>query len=101
MGLSGRAVLLRFERLTDAHNNYLLMFLSSTRWVALRLEVITNLVTLSVALFVAFGTTSVSHSYKAMALSFVLQVRTAGARSGRGQARGARGIDYISGFGRR
>lgn len=66
---------LRFERLTDVQNNYHLMYLSSTRWVALRLELMSNLVTLAVALFVAFGTSSVSYSYKSMALSIVLQVR--------------------------
>ena len=51
------------------------MFMSSTRWVALRLELMTNLVTLVVALFLVFGLSSAPHSYKAMALSLVLQVR--------------------------
>lgn len=51
------------------------MFMSSTRWVALRLELMTNLVTLVVALFLVFGLSSVPHSYKAMAFSLVLQVR--------------------------
>ncbi|XP_006872640.1 PREDICTED: ATP-binding cassette sub-family C member 11 [Chrysochloris asiatica] len=64
----------QFKRLTDTQSNYLLLFLSSTRWVALRLEIITNLVTLTVALFVAFGFSSTSYSYKAMAISFVLQL---------------------------
>ncbi|XP_061243086.1 ATP-binding cassette sub-family C member 11 isoform X2 [Bos javanicus] len=63
-----------FKKLTDVQNNYLLMFMSSMRWVALRLEVMTNLVTLVVALFLVFGLSSVSHSYKAMALSLVLQL---------------------------
>ena len=56
-------------------NNYLLMFMSSMRWVALRLELMTNLVTLVVALFLVFGLSSAPYSYKAMALSLVLQVR--------------------------
>ncbi|KAL4696147.1 hypothetical protein H8957_001620 [Semnopithecus entellus] len=64
----------QFKRLTDAQNNYLLLFLSSTRWLALRLEILTNLVTLAVALFVAFGISSTSYSFKAMALSIVLQL---------------------------
>lgn len=51
------------------------MFMSSMRWVALRLELMTNLVTLVVALFLVFGLSSVPHSYKAMAFSLVLQVR--------------------------
>ncbi|XP_014713007.3 ATP-binding cassette sub-family C member 11 isoform X2 [Equus asinus] len=63
-----------FKRLTDTHNNYLLMFLSSIRWAALRLELITNLMTLAVALFVAFGISSAPYSSKAMALSLVLQL---------------------------
>lgn len=41
----------------------------------MRLEILTNLVTLAVALFVAFGISSTSYSFKAMALSIVLQVR--------------------------
>ncbi|KAL4686036.1 hypothetical protein H8959_001633 [Pygathrix nigripes] len=64
----------QFKRLTDVRNNYLLLFLSSTRWVALRLEILTNLVTLAVALFVAFSISSTSYSFKAMALSIVLQL---------------------------
>ncbi|KAF6287407.1 ATP binding cassette subfamily C member 11 [Rhinolophus ferrumequinum] len=63
-----------FEKLTDAQNNYSLMFLSSTRWMAVRLELMTHLVTLAVALFVAFSTSFVSYSYSAMALSFILQL---------------------------
>uniref|UniRef100_A0A4W2C7M1 ATP binding cassette subfamily C member 11 n=1 Tax=Bos indicus x Bos taurus TaxID=30522 RepID=A0A4W2C7M1_BOBOX len=63
-----------FKKLTDVQNNYLLMFMSSTRWVALRLELMTNLVTLVVALFLVFGLSSVPHSYKAMAFSLVLQL---------------------------
>ncbi|XP_055268800.1 ATP-binding cassette sub-family C member 11 isoform X2 [Moschus berezovskii] len=63
-----------FKKLTDVQNNYLLMFLSSMRWVALRLELMTNLVTLVVALFLVFGFSSAPYSYKAMALSLVLQV---------------------------
>ncbi|XP_044787151.2 ATP-binding cassette sub-family C member 11 isoform X3 [Bubalus bubalis] len=63
-----------FKKLTDVQNNYLLMFMSSTRWVALRLELMTNLMTLVVALFLVFGLSSAPHSYKAMALSLVLQM---------------------------
>ncbi|XP_045389733.1 ATP-binding cassette sub-family C member 11 isoform X5 [Lemur catta] len=62
----------QFKRLTDVQNNYLLLFLSSTRWVALRLEIMINLVTLAVALFAAFGTSD--SSYKAMVISLVLQL---------------------------
>ncbi|XP_029781122.1 ATP-binding cassette sub-family C member 11 isoform X1 [Suricata suricatta] len=64
----------KFKRLSDMHNNYMLMFLSSSRWVALRLEMMTNLLTLTVALFVAFGISSVPYSYKAMAISLILQL---------------------------
>nr|XP_036852416.1 ATP-binding cassette sub-family C member 11 [Manis javanica] len=63
-----------FKRLTDAQSNYLLMFLASMRWLALRLELVTNLVTLAVAFFVAFGISSVPYSYKAMAISLILQL---------------------------
>nr|AAK19755.1 ATP-binding cassette transporter MRP8 [Homo sapiens] len=64
----------QFKRLTDAQNNYLLLFLSSTRWMALRLEIMTNLVTLAVALFVAFGISSTPYSFKVMAVNIVLQL---------------------------
>nr|XP_055089148.1 ATP-binding cassette sub-family C member 11 isoform X3 [Symphalangus syndactylus] len=64
----------QFKRLTDAQNNYLLLFLSSTRWMALRLEIMTNIVTLAVALFVAFGISSTPYSFKAMAVNVVLQL---------------------------
>ncbi|KAF6076390.1 ATP binding cassette subfamily C member 11 [Phyllostomus discolor] len=63
-----------FKRLIDMQSNYLLMFLSATRWLALRMELTINLVTLAVALFVAFGVSSASYPYKAMALSFILQM---------------------------
>ncbi|KAF6076391.1 ATP binding cassette subfamily C member 11 [Phyllostomus discolor] len=63
-----------FKRLIDMQSNYLLMFLSATRWLALRMELTINLVTLAVALFVAFGVSSASYPYKAMALSFILQL---------------------------
>ncbi|XP_037373973.1 ATP-binding cassette sub-family C member 11 [Talpa occidentalis] len=64
----------QFKRLTDTQNSYLLLFLSSARWLALRIELMTNLVTLAVALFVSFGISSGPYSYKAMAISLVLQL---------------------------
>ncbi|XP_033616489.1 ATP-binding cassette sub-family C member 11 [Fukomys damarensis] len=64
----------QFKRLVDTQNTYLLMFLSSTRWVVLRMEIMTNLITLAVALFVAFGISSASYSYRAMVISLVLQL---------------------------
>ena len=51
------------------------MFLSATRWLVLRLELTINLVTLAVALFVAFGVSSAPYSYKAMVINLILQVR--------------------------
>lgn len=63
----------------------------------------THLVTLAVALFVAFSTSFVSYSYSAMALSFILQVREGLWHSG-GSACGLwadlRDVDYFLGFGR-
>ncbi|XP_007946027.1 ATP-binding cassette sub-family C member 11 [Orycteropus afer afer] len=64
----------QFKRLTDTQNNYLLLFLCSVRWVTLRIEIMINLLTLMIALFVVFGISSTSYSYKAMAISFVLQL---------------------------
>lgn len=65
----------RFNRLSDVQNNYQLMFLFSTRWVSLRMELMANLVTLAVALFVALGMSSASHSFQALTISLILQVR--------------------------
>ncbi|KAM5262856.1 ATP-binding cassette sub-family C member 11 [Ctenodactylus gundi] len=66
----------QFKRLADTQNSYLLMFLSSTRWVSLRMEVLTNLVTLAIALFVVFGISYTPYSYRVMAVSLVLQLAT-------------------------
>ncbi|XP_072488242.1 ATP-binding cassette sub-family C member 11 [Notamacropus eugenii] len=63
-----------FRRLTDNHCNYVLLFVSATRWISLRLELLTNLMTLAVALFVVLSPPSISYSYKAMAMSYVLQL---------------------------
>ncbi|XP_047568306.1 ATP-binding cassette sub-family C member 11 isoform X1 [Lutra lutra] len=63
-----------FKRLSDMQNNYLLMFLSSSRWLSLRLEIMTNLLGFAVALFVVFGISSASYSYKSMAISLILQL---------------------------
>lgn len=59
----------------DEQSNYMLMFLSATRWMSLRLELMTNLLTLVVALLTIFNISSVPYAYKAMAISIVLQVR--------------------------
>nr|XP_020840773.1 ATP-binding cassette sub-family C member 11 isoform X2 [Phascolarctos cinereus] len=67
-------ILFQFRRLTDNHCNYVLLFVSATRWISLRLELLTNLMTLAVALFVVLSPTSISSSYKAMAISYVLQL---------------------------
>ncbi|KAG8510010.1 ATP-binding cassette sub-family C member 11 [Galemys pyrenaicus] len=64
----------QFKSLVDTQSSYLLLFLSSTRWMALRIELMTNLVTLAVALFVSFGISSGPYSYKAMAITLVLQL---------------------------
>ena len=86
---------LRFRRLSDAQNNCLLLFLSSSRWISLRLEIMTNLLAFTVALFVVFGISSAPYSYKAMAISLILQVREGRSSAGaglvaRGQTQGVR-----------
>ncbi|XP_043842191.1 ATP-binding cassette sub-family C member 11 [Dromiciops gliroides] len=63
-----------FRRLTDNHCNYVLLFVSATRWISLRLELLTNLMTLAVALFVVLSPSSVTYSYKALVMSYVLQL---------------------------
>ncbi|XP_049643353.1 ATP-binding cassette sub-family C member 11 [Suncus etruscus] len=63
-----------FQRLTDTQSGYLMMFICSTRWMALRIDFMTNLVTLTVALFVTFGISVTPGSYRALAISLVLQM---------------------------
>ncbi|XP_027723633.1 ATP-binding cassette sub-family C member 11 isoform X2 [Vombatus ursinus] len=63
-----------FRRLTDNHCNYVLLFVSATRWISLRLELLTNLMTLAVALFVVLSPSSINYSYKAMTISYILQL---------------------------
>ncbi|XP_007474889.2 ATP-binding cassette sub-family C member 11 [Monodelphis domestica] len=63
-----------FRRLTDNLCNYILLFVSSTRWISLRLELLTNLMTLAVSLFVVLSPSSLTYSYKAMAITYVLQL---------------------------
>uniref|UniRef100_F7BXT9 ATP binding cassette subfamily C member 11 n=1 Tax=Ornithorhynchus anatinus TaxID=9258 RepID=F7BXT9_ORNAN len=65
-----------FRTLTDENCNYVLLFMSSVRWMTLRLELLSHFVTLAVALFVVLGPPSISPSYKAMAMSYVLQLAT-------------------------
>ncbi|CAK6436569.1 unnamed protein product [Pipistrellus nathusii] len=64
----------QFNRLNDKQINYQLMYLSSTRWVSLRMELLVNLVTLAVALFIALGASSAPHSYQALTISLILQL---------------------------
>ncbi|XP_038610269.1 ATP-binding cassette sub-family C member 11-like [Tachyglossus aculeatus] len=66
----------QFRTLTDENCNYVLLFMSSMRWMTLRLELLSHFVTLAVALFVVLGPPSISSSYKAMAMSYVLQLAT-------------------------
>ncbi|ELK29358.1 ATP-binding cassette sub-family C member 11 [Myotis davidii] len=68
------ATCLLYFMLNDMQNNYQLMFLFSTRWVSLRMELMANLVTLAVALFVALGMSSASHSFQALTISLILQL---------------------------
>ncbi|XP_074067504.1 ATP-binding cassette sub-family C member 11-like [Macrotis lagotis] len=63
-----------FRRLTDNHCNYVFLFVSATRWISLRIELLTNLMTLAVSLFVVLSPSSITYSYKAMVMSYVLQL---------------------------
>ncbi|XP_032892371.1 multidrug resistance-associated protein 9-like [Amblyraja radiata] len=64
----------RFNELSDRNSGHLYLFHCSMRWLALRIDSLTVLMTLTVALFVILSKDSVSASDKGLALSYTVQL---------------------------
>ncbi|XP_078256552.1 ATP-binding cassette sub-family C member 12-like isoform X2 [Rhinoraja longicauda] len=64
----------RFKELGDKHSSHLYLFNCSMRWLAVRIDILTIFLTLSVALFAVLSKDAVSASNKGLALSYAIQV---------------------------
>lgn len=64
----------RFNELGDRNSGHLYLFHCSMRWLGLRIDSLTILMTLTVALFVVLSKDSVSASNKGLALSYTVQL---------------------------
>ncbi|XP_067906009.1 ATP-binding cassette sub-family C member 12 [Heterodontus francisci] len=64
----------RFKDLSDKNSSHFLLFNCSMRWLAVRIDLLTTLITLTVALFVILSPDSISVSSKGLALSYAIQL---------------------------
>ncbi|XP_072374298.1 ATP-binding cassette sub-family C member 12-like isoform X2 [Scyliorhinus torazame] len=64
----------RYKDLSDKHSSHFLLFNCSMRWLSLRIDWLTALLTLIVALFVVLSPDSVPASNKGLALTFAIQL---------------------------
>ncbi|XP_051884033.1 ATP-binding cassette sub-family C member 12 isoform X2 [Pristis pectinata] len=64
----------RFKDLGDKNSSHLLLFHCSMRWVAVRIDFLTALITLTVGLFVILSPDSIPASNKGLALSYAIQL---------------------------
>ncbi|XP_078400455.1 ATP-binding cassette sub-family C member 12 [Cetorhinus maximus] len=64
----------RFKDLSDINSSHFLLFNCSMRWLAVRIDTLTALLTLTVALFVILSPDSVPASNKGLALSYAIQL---------------------------
>ncbi|XP_041047617.1 ATP-binding cassette sub-family C member 12 [Carcharodon carcharias] len=64
----------RFKDLSDTNSSHFFLFNCSMRWLAVRIDTLTALLTLAVALFVILSPDSVPASNKGLALSYAIQL---------------------------
>ncbi|XP_038662587.1 multidrug resistance-associated protein 9-like [Scyliorhinus canicula] len=64
----------RYKDLSDKHSSNFLLFNCSMRWLSVRIDSLTALLTLTVALFVVLSPDSVPASTKGLALAFAIQL---------------------------
>ncbi|GCC24840.1 ATP-binding cassette sub-family C member 12 isoform X1 [Chiloscyllium punctatum] len=64
----------RFKDLSDKNSSHFLLFNCSMRWLAVRIDILTALMTLTVALFVILSPDSIPASNKGLALSYAIQL---------------------------
>ncbi|XP_077165982.1 ATP-binding cassette sub-family C member 12-like isoform X2 [Paroedura picta] len=64
----------RFKELNDENSGHFMLFNCALRWFAVRTDILMNIVTLSVALFVVLSPSSISAAAKGLALSYIIQL---------------------------
>ncbi|MGH0121463.1 UNVERIFIED_CONTAM: hypothetical protein FKN15_009116 [Acipenser sinensis] len=63
----------QFKQLGDMNSSHYMLFHCGTRWLSFRLDFLTSVVSLLVALFAVLGPDSISPSFKGLALSYTIQ----------------------------
>ncbi|KAG7468310.1 hypothetical protein MATL_G00141590 [Megalops atlanticus] len=63
-----------FKQMSDTNSNHFLLFNCGTRWLSFRLDFLSAVVTLFVALFVVMAPASISSAMKGLALSYTIQL---------------------------
>ncbi|KAI1889792.1 hypothetical protein AGOR_G00166580 [Albula goreensis] len=63
-----------FKGMSDSNSNHFVLFNCGSRWLSFRLDFLSALVTLFVALFVILAPNSVSQAMKGLALSYTMQL---------------------------
>uniref|UniRef100_UPI00398EC4DA ATP-binding cassette sub-family C member 12 n=1 Tax=Pristiophorus japonicus TaxID=55135 RepID=UPI00398EC4DA len=64
----------RFKDLSDKNSSHFLLFHCSMRWLAVRIDILSALITMTVALFVILSPDSIPSSNKGLALSYAIQL---------------------------
>ncbi|XP_015275296.1 PREDICTED: multidrug resistance-associated protein 9-like, partial [Gekko japonicus] len=64
----------RFKELNDENSGHFMLFNCALRWFAVRTDILMNIVTLIVALFVVLSPSSISAAAKGLALSYIIQL---------------------------
>ncbi|KAK6480073.1 multidrug resistance-associated protein 9-like [Huso huso] len=64
----------QFKQLGDMNSSHYMLFYCGTRWLSFRLDFLTSVVTLLVALFAVLGPDSISRSFKGLAVSNIIQL---------------------------
>ncbi|XP_066494056.1 ATP-binding cassette sub-family C member 12-like [Tiliqua scincoides] len=64
----------RFKELNDENSSHFILFNYALRWFAVRTDILMNIMTLIVALFVVLSPSSISAAEKGLALSYTIQL---------------------------
>ncbi|XP_041124429.1 ATP-binding cassette sub-family C member 12-like isoform X2 [Polyodon spathula] len=64
----------QFKQLGDVNSSHYMLFHCGLRWLSFRLDFLTSVVSLLVALFAVLGPDSISPSFKGLALSYTIQL---------------------------
>uniref|UniRef100_A0A8C3VSX7 ATP-binding cassette sub-family C member 12 n=1 Tax=Catagonus wagneri TaxID=51154 RepID=A0A8C3VSX7_9CETA len=72
--VQGLGTIHAYDKREDCVSNHLLYFNCALRWFALRMDVLMNIVTFTVALLVTLSFSSISASSKGLSLSYIIQL---------------------------